>query len=332
VVGSMAEAAKGARGWIMFELSSFMIPWDSIFGFFSVRSILATIALFFLVVAIRKRLVVGDPYCTEGVFWRGLLVTGICSIIAVLVFQSVANFAFTSAVSTEDPIKMLHRGHMMAHHSKPALAILFLTLLIGGGYAFSMIDTSLFTHMISCTVGIGVLEEACKCGAALMVFSYYYRRRGVKMSLSPFVIAGLGFGGGEALHYFSTFNQAGDGFLVYLMRAWWCVPLHLAWTLAGGSLIVRRFSGVPDVGSFKGDQWWALLACLVPPIVLHGVYDAFCFHNNPLSYLVGVGTLIWGFAIFARSAVKKMSWWHWFLLLTVASWLIRGCDAVLRSV
>jgi RsiW-degrading membrane proteinase PrsW (M82 family) len=131
-------------------------------------------------------------------------------------------------------------------HSAPGITILFITLLIGGGYAFSNVDASLFTHLISCTVGIGVLEESCKCFAALMVFNSFYRKSGRKCSIVPFAIAGLGFGGGEALHYFAAYNAMGSSLFTYFVRAWWCVPLHTAWALILGARVCRTFSEVPE--------------------------------------------------------------------------------------
>jgi hypothetical protein len=86
-------------------------------------------------------------------------------------------------------------------HSKGGLAILVVTILIDGGYAFSFADVSFPAHVVSCNIGIGVLEESAKCFAALLVFAGFYRQHGFRYSLTPLVIAVLGFGGGEALHY-----------------------------------------------------------------------------------------------------------------------------------
>jgi len=283
----------------MFEFSSFMVPWNAIFSIFSGSSLIASVALFFLLTKAKSKLSIQDDHCSSEIFWGGLLVTGIASIVAVLLLQSVANIAFNTAFAGEYSTGTIRAGARIAH-SKGGIAIMVLTLLIGGGYAFSYVEASLLTHMASCTIGIGFLEEGCKCVAALAVFAMFYKNKGVKYSLAPFVIAGLGFGGGEALHYFGTYNMAESGFMIYIIRAWWCVPLHAAWALIAGDRIVRKFNGVPDITALKGDDYWTLLGCLMPSIVLHGVYDAFCFHDIPLSWVVGIVSLVWGFKILSR--------------------------------
>ena len=277
-----------------------MVPWNAIFGLFSGSSFVAMAALAFLLTKSQGKLFALDPRCTNETFWTSLVVTGICSIILVLVLQSVANFAFNIAFAGGAYTRgaaSLARG---LEHSKGGVAILVVTILIGGGYAFSFADVSLPTHLVSCTIGIGVLEESAKCFAALLVFADFYRKQGFRYSLTPFVIAGLGFGGGEALHYFGTYNLIESGFATYIIRAWWCVPLHAAWALIAGERIVRRFNGIPDIEKLKGDDYATLFGCLFPSIVLHGVYDAFCFHDIFLSWGVGIASLVWGFSILAR--------------------------------
>lgn len=281
----------------MMEFSSFMVPWNAIFSIFSGSSLIASAALFFLITKSKGKLALQDQYCTAETFWGGILITGISSIIAVLLLQSVANFAFNLAFAGEYSSSTLRAGAQIGRN-KGALAVLVVTLIIGGGYAFSFVEASFLTHLVSCTVGIGFLEEVAKCVAALVVFSIFYKAKNIRYSLSPFVIAGLGFGGGEALHYFATYNLIESGFWIYIVRAWWCVPLHAAWAIIAGERIVRSFQGIPT--DIKGDDYWKLLGCLLPSIVLHGVYDAFCFHGIFLSWVVGIVSLIWGFSILSK--------------------------------
>lgn len=284
----------------MIEFSSFMVPWNAIFSIFSGSALIASIALFFLMWKAQGRLSAQDAHCTSDTFWGGVLITGICSIVAVLLLQVVANFAFNTAFAADySNSNTLKTGAVISRNPR-ALGVLVVTLLVGGGYAFSFVEASLLTHMASCTVGIGLLEEAAKCAAALMVFSMFYKSKGIRYSLAPFVIAGLGFGGGEALHYFATYNLIDSGFMIYIIRAWWCVPLHAAWAIIAGERIIRSFQGVPSFDSLKGDDYWKLLGCLFPSIVLHGVYDAFCFHNIPLSWLVGIASIFWGYKILTK--------------------------------
>lgn len=282
----------------MWEFSSFMIPWNTIFSIFSWNSLIASATLIFLITKCKGKLALQDQYCTGEAFWGGLMVAGISSIIAVLIFQKVANSAFNLALAGDFSSLGIRKSAPHILRNKKALAGLVITLIIGGGYAFSWVDASLLTHMVSCTVGIGVLEEAAKCATALVVFGMFYKARGIRYSLSPFVIAGLGFGGGEALHYFAAYNLMESGFWIYIVRTWWCVPLHAAWAIIAGERIVRSFQGIPT--DLKYGDYWKLLGCLIPSIVLHGVYDAFCFHEIFLSWIVGIASLIWGFYILSK--------------------------------
>lgn len=288
----------------MIEFSSFMVPWNAIFLLFSGNSLIGMIALGFLLYMAQGKLTALDPHCTQETFWNSLLVTGICSIIAVLVLQIVANIAYSLAFSGGAYTQGTVQFARSLEHSRGGIAILLITILIGGGYAFAFADVSLPTHLFSCTVGIGFLEESAKCVAALAVFDLVYRKQGSRYSFAPFVIAGLGFGWGEALHYFGGYNMAECPLPIYLVRALWCVLLHAAWALIAGDRIVRRFKGIPNVDSMKQDDYLALLGCLLPSIVLHGVYDAFCFQGIPLAWIVGIVSLIWGFSIFGRPKAK----------------------------
>jgi hypothetical protein len=117
---------------------SFMVPWNAIFSIFSGSSLLATAALFFLITKVKGTLVLQDAHCTAETFWKSLLLTGLCSIIAVLILQAVANFAFNMAFAGNDSTSTLRASTVIARN-KGGLAILVITLLVGGGYAFSFV-------------------------------------------------------------------------------------------------------------------------------------------------------------------------------------------------
>ena len=296
----------------MIELSSCMIPWNSIFSVFSGNTLVAIGILLVLIIVVKGRLAAKNTPCIGETFWRQLIIAGICSMVAVLVFQSVANFAFFAAVQAAPGLKGENVlgalcGLCRSSNGWKVVVLLLLVLLVGAGYAFSAIEAPLLIHIPACIVGIGLLEEGCKCLAALILFSTLYAPKGLKRSTSPFVIAGLGFGGGEALHYFGAYNLFEYGFATYLGRVLWCIPLHVAWALIAGDMIVRGFSRtiftrmvcISDLK--KDDNYLTLLVCLAPAAALHGIYDALCFHNNPLSFVVGSVSLVWGFIIFRRS-------------------------------
>jgi RsiW-degrading membrane proteinase PrsW (M82 family) len=280
----------------MIEFSSFMIPWNAIFSILSGSAFIATIAMAFLLFKAQSKLVAQDPHCTSETFWTGLVVTAICSIVLVLILQVVANYAFNVAFDGDNMGEKAQVGAQFSKNPR-SFAVLIVTLLVGGGYAFSFVEASLITHIFSCTIGIGFLEEAAKAFSAIIIFSMFYKGNGYRHSLAPFVIAGLGFGAGEALHYFATYNLNEMGFGIYLVRAWWCVALHAAWTLIVGDFIIRAFNGIPSIDQLSGDDYGKLIGCLLPSMVMHGFYNAFCFHNIPLSWVVGIGSLIWGFSL-----------------------------------
>jgi len=284
----------------MIEFSSFLFPWNAIFSIFSRSALFASIAMFALLWKAQGILAARDVHSTAYTFWGGLLITGIFSIVAVFFLQVFANHIFVEIFVEKSPMSILKelKGAIRCRWTWATLAVMF---VVGGGYAFSDVEAPLLAHIASCTAGIGVLEEAAKSAAALMVFALFYRSKGGQPSLIPFVIAGLAFGAGEAIHYFAAYNLSGSSFIIYIGRAWWCVPLHAAWAIIAGERIMRSFNGIPSFDSFAGSDYWPALRCLLPSIVLHGVYNAFCLHGIPLSWLVGIGSIIWGGRILAKS-------------------------------
>lgn len=282
----------------MFEFSSFMIPWNSIFYLLSGSAIVGTVCMLGLAVTAQNKFVSQEISTGTGVFWKGLVVTAALSMVLVMLLQTVANFAFEMAFAGGSSSAIMARTGAVASRNRVAIVVLVTTILVGGGYAFSMVEASLPTHIIAFIVGVGFLEEAAKALAAILIYNLFFKNKSyVKKPLSPFLIAGLGFGIGEGFHYFSTYNMYDLGLWIYLVRALWCVPLHASWTVVGGYRIYKSFGGIPVFDNLKSDDYWKLLRCLMPVMILHGFYNGFSVHDNPLSWVVGIGSIIWGGSI-----------------------------------
>jgi hypothetical protein len=194
------------------------------------------------------------------------------------------------------------------------IAVFALLMLIGGGYAFTAIDLPVWGHMIAFTVGVGLTEELCKFLAASVLMLPALRIFNHRASLLPYVMAGLAFGVGESIYYFSHYSEGGAEAANYLIRAIWCVSLHVSWSIIVGSLVIREFKDTPDLGDFFGGKFLTLLILVLPAAVLHGIYDAFCVHDIILGALViGMISLGWAFDIFSEylePAEEGQRWWE----------------------
>jgi RsiW-degrading membrane proteinase PrsW (M82 family) len=180
-------------------------------------------------------------------------------------------------------------------------AVFAFLMLIGGGYAFTAIQLPLWGHMIAFTVGVGITEELCKLLAVsvLLVPSLMIFRS--RASLLPYVMAGLAFGVGESFIYFNSYSDAGLDVTIYLIRAIWCVTLHICWTVIVGRLIIDHLKETPTPEDFLTSKVFDVLLLILPAAALHGIYDAFCVHDNLIGGLiVGMISIGWAFEIFTQ--------------------------------
>ncbi|QDU59568.1 hypothetical protein Pan216_03980 [Planctomycetes bacterium Pan216] len=130
--------------------------------------------------------------------------------------------------------------------------VFVLLLVVGAGYAFTALDMSFLGHFAAFSAGVGLVEEFSKAIAGLAIL-YLIVPKGSNLTqkefewrvLGSFGIAGLGFGFGEALHYFEIYSQWGCGIDMYALRAIWCVTLHGAWTLIVGQLLLMFYPDLP---------------------------------------------------------------------------------------
>ena len=287
----------------MIELSSFLIPTESILWFINEYSLIALVLMIGLLVFMQKALFSQDGVSRVSVFIPSLLVTALISMVLVLVLQIVAMFVFEAvyAAMTESRSGAGAARAIGAASSGRvgfiAMIVLGITFLIGGGYAVVYMESSIFMNFAGSIIGVGFLEEAMKLLAATIIFFCFYRKLGLRYSLAPFAIAGLGFGAGEALHYFGAYAMYGSDLRMYILRALWCVSLHAAWTLISGSLVVQMFGRIPNLTDLSGEDYCRVLLCLAPSAILHGIYNGFCWAGSGFFVTVGIISLIWGLGV-----------------------------------
>ena len=266
--------------------------------------------LFGIAYYLRKHLLQNHcPSCTSQSYWGGITATAFLSIFVVLAVQEVALyyvgllFSVDSSYALRAGVNVVRNLHGRSEFFAVGWAIIL--FLIGGGYAFSSLDVSLPTHILAFTLSVGPVEELAKALAGVTVYLFLLPRsaqlkRGT--IIMAFGIAGLGFGSGEAFHYYAQYRLAGCDLSAYLIRCFWCVPLHFSWTVIVGARAAKNLGAlyVVDKARFV-DYLWVVFVAAIPCIALHGFYDAFCTHDIFLNWIVGLTSLGWAYIELKRS-------------------------------
>lgn len=178
------------------------------------------------------------------------------------------------------------------------LGVAFLCL-IGGGYAFTGLDLPLWGHMLAFSLGVGLTEELCKVAVAIILLHPLIGIFKHRRSVLPFVLAGLAFGAVESVIYFQDYLRAGCDLSIYLIRAIWCVLLHVSWTLIVGWLIIKKFKEIPTFAELWSEKIFTLVWVVLPVAALHGIYDAFCVHGILGGVVLsGLASLVFAYLIF----------------------------------
>ncbi len=232
------------------------------------------------------------------------------SVLAVLLLQLVAEEMHHNILQAARPV--MHGGGGRNLIGK--FIFLILAYIVGWGYSQSLQDVTFGEHVLSFTVGVGILEELVKAFVALGLCHCLWGD-GFQIKKNPgrlafaFAITGLCFGVGEAIHYFQVYAAAGADWSYYLLRGSWCVLLQASWScLVAVGLTILRF----DLGSDyrrRVDPWVNggkfLLAC-TPSVLLHGIYDACALHETGGMWLLGlccVGLFVLGVRLVGESAI-----------------------------
>lgn len=247
----------------------------------------------------------------RGMVLRPLLVALFVCLGMTLATQAVGRATYGYVAESDRPssavIKAATQGAVRSLGSfKKGKGLVFIAavfaflMLIGGGYAFTAIQLPLWGHMIAFTVGVGITEELCKLLAVSVLLMPSLMIFRCRASLLPYVMAGLAFGVGESFIYFKSYSDAGLDVTMYLIRAIWCVTLHVSWTVIVGKTIINSLKVTPTPEDFLTSKVFDVLLLILPAAALHGVYDAFCVHDSmPGAMIVGVISIGWAYDIFS---------------------------------
>ncbi len=193
--------------------------------------------------------------------------------------------------------------------------------IIGWGYSESVAPRPFGSHILSFMAGVALPEEMVKglvgLGAIGLLFlatnssreslNKCNRARFLACIGMAFLVGGLSYGAGEAIFYFQVYAGTGVPTWIYLMRAVWCVCLHGAWASLTGIVAMAAVDFVGFVGpwaekvfgwlhAFEGPYGGVLfltliiigyILCCAPAVILHGLYDAACIHDDATACIVG---------------------------------------------
>jgi hypothetical protein len=186
---------------------------------------------------------------------------------------------------------------------------LLAVLIVGGGYAFTaMHDLNLFLHMLGFTFGVGLCSELGKLIAASLLLSPILALTKSRRSLLPFILAGLGFGIGEALFYFRDYAGTETAWLAYWLRGTWSVLLNISWCTISGYMVLQYKEYVPEPAALINvfqELFWGIVIAMLPAAILHGVHDALLAHDE-VGYAVLFGLLSMGLGWEAARRFKKL--------------------------
>ena len=186
-------------------------------------------------------------------------------------------------------------GKLRSKYLALFIVVLVVLVVIGGGYASlstqNPSEFPLLVHFIIIFLGVGLVEESSKLLVAYFTYNLYRNSPGFsgRMTFLFFAaFAGLAFGTGEALIHFIRLQQLDAGFSAYLIRAFWCVPLHMIWVITSAVIFYNKFmleSGVP--ARSPSGNFVLFLFTIAPAAILHGLYDAFALREMRAMWFYG---------------------------------------------
>lgn len=175
-----------------------------------------------------------------------------------------------------------------------AIVIFILLLVVGAGYAFTVLNLGFWGSFAAMSAGVALPEELTKAAVGLLVLYMVFDTKTLsevqfrRAVLAAFGIAGLGFGAGEALKYFGAYAHEDVSLFWYGVRAVWCVTLHGGWTLIVGAMLTTSLPQDPKaLENKKANTFFMLLLASVPTAIAHGLYNACCEHGAVLPWIVG---------------------------------------------
>ena len=299
-------------GQLLVEPSEFL-------GWFNTLGILAVGVMLFTLYKLRENYLIRlSPSITPERFGVGLGIGGALSILSTLLLTTTSLMflgqvvALTGADVNRDRASVAGveqtlysaglvdfgvRGLGAASKNKAgqvAIVAGILLLLVGAGYAFTLLELGFWGGFAAMSLGVALPEELTKAGAGLLILYILFDTKSLdeiqfrRAVLAAFGIAGLGFGAGEALKYFGSYAEQDVGAFWYGVRAVWCVTLHGAWTLIVGAMLATSLPQNPvALENKKANTFFMLLMASVPTAIAHGLYNTCCTHGEMSPWIVG---------------------------------------------
>jgi RsiW-degrading membrane proteinase PrsW (M82 family) len=164
---------------------------------------------------------------------------------------------------------------------------------IGMFYAAALDPDAPFgPSLIGFVFGIGFLEETIKC---LPILFKLYRRQLVSWRESAIIgmASGAGFGISEGVLYATRYYNGLEGADMYFVRFLSTVALHVMLSAACAIMIQRKQEHLTEEMDFI--NWTlTLMAVIIMPIVMHGLYNALAKQNLQVASLaVSIGSFVW---------------------------------------
>lgn len=324
------------------QAGQFLVTPGDFLGWFNVLGIGAAVLMIFNLFWLRGAYISRlSPYLTTAGFSLGLGISGLVGILSTLLL-TITSLMFFSTIMDLTGLKInqdaalvadvqqsnyrapssadsymvygLNGGIQTANKSKVGqifLLVCILLLIIGSGYAFTMLDLSFEYSFGAMSTGIGLPEEIAKAGTGLLLLYILFDTKRLSIIqfrravLVAFGIAGLGFGAGEALKYFGSYADQNASPFIYGLRAVWCVSLHGAWTLLVGAMLATSLPLNPsELKTNFADSVGIIPFFCVPIALIHGLYNTLCQHGENGCWLVG-GLSLLAAVFVVESYLKK---------------------------
>lgn len=308
----------------MHRAGQFLVEPSEFLGWFNALGIVAVGVMLFTLFKLRANYLLRlSPGVTPEKFGVGLGVGGALSIVSTLLLTMTSLMFFGTVVELTDtdvnqdraraagldqnryaPARtnpaLVHgaaRGLGAASKNKAgqvAIVVGILLLVVGAGYAFTLLKLGFWGSFAAMSAGVALPEELTKAAAGMLVLYMVFDTKSLseiqfrRAILAAFGIAGLGFGAGEALKYFGAYAREDAGVFWYGVRAIWCVTLHGAWTLIVGAILTSFLPQDPKtLENKKAETFYALLLASIPTAIAHGLYNACCDQGEVLPWVVG---------------------------------------------
>jgi RsiW-degrading membrane proteinase PrsW (M82 family) len=328
----------------MFRAGQFLIQPSEFLNWFNLPGIMAVGVMLYTLYRLHEKFICRlNPKVTQARFATGLAIGGATSIVSTLILTTAALVTFemtqkwTGTVVNHSRVRTSgvdqnqltgqptysnesHVGFTFGRHAiKNPRASIFafvvgiLLLVMGFGYACTLLQLGFFGSFAAMSAGVGLPEELAKAAAGLLILYQVFDTKSLsgvyfkRAALAAFATAGLGFGAGEALKYFGAYANEGAGFEWYLIRAIWCVTLHGAWTLIVGATAIPFLPN--DPAKLKVDEtFYLLLSVSIPVAIAHGLYNACCGYDAflPWGIVGGISLFVayWTARVFLEETVS----------------------------